>query len=170
LLSPEELAQLLTVPSIRILSERATNIWAFFSIQQHNGMAAAKLCHLLDGNPLALELAATLLLSYDMAELFRGLSQNYMLLAADLHDLPPRQRSIHNTIDYTWQLLPPQLASVMAQCSSFRGSFKRADALAIPGSNEQIIQQLLDRFLLYRDGEEGLRIHEMVRQFAARRL
>ncbi len=169
-LSPEELSQLLTVPSIRILSERATNIWSFFSIQQHNGMAAAKLCHLLDGNPLALELAATLLLSYDMAELFRGLSQNYMLLAADLHDLPPRQRSIHNTIDYTWQLLPPQLASVMAQCSSFRGSFSRADALAIPGSNDQIIQQLLDRFLLYRDGEESLRIHEMVRQFAARRL
>jgi hypothetical protein len=28
---------------------------------------------------------------------------------------------------------------------------------------------LLDRFLLYRDGEESLRIHEMVRQFAARR-
>lgn len=90
-----------------------------FVINQHNGVTAAKLCQLLDGNPLAIELAATLLDSYEMATILRELQHNYLLLATDLQDLPLRQRSIHNTIDYSWRMLPAELALLLAKCSIF---------------------------------------------------
>ena len=106
-LSNEELAQLLATPSIQILSDRTRKIWPQFVINQENGVAAARLCRLLDGNPLAIELAATLIVEYDLAALVAELTRNYTLLAGDLQDLPPRQRSIYNTIDYTWRMFPP---------------------------------------------------------------
>lgn len=54
-----------------------------------NAVIIAKLCQLLEGNPLALELAATQLNEYDLETLLSELSSSYLLLASDLQDLPP---------------------------------------------------------------------------------
>jgi len=169
-LNEDELFQLLATPSVQILRERAKTAWSAFTIDRQNGVAAAKLCTLLDGNPLALELAATLTNSYDLATLFAELTHNYTLLAADLQDLPPRQRSIHNTIDYSWRMLPPELATLMAQCSTFRGNFQHEAVAAITNASLRSTTQLIHRSLLHKGEQHNLYVHEMVRQFAAKKL
>lgn len=170
LISSEELAALCRTSSVQLLSERAKKVWPSFAITQQNGLAAAKLCQLLAGNPLALELAATLIMHYDLATLASELSLNYSLLAAELQDLPPRQRSIYNTIDYSWRLLPPELATLLAQCSVFRGIFSQHALSTITDAHPQQIEQLVQRSLLHHHEEQTIQIHEMVRQFAANKL
>ena len=169
-LSDAQVTELLRVPSIQILRNRGKRAWSYFSIQSANGVASARLCHLLAGNPLALELAATLLQGDDLAWLVEELRKNYLLLATDLQDLSPRQRSIHNTIDYTWKMLPPTLASLMAQLSCFRGGISFEAASAVTGASDETIALLLHRSLLQSDEEQKLHVHEMVRQFAGCKL
>jgi DNA-binding SARP family transcriptional activator/predicted ATPase len=170
LLSADDLAHLQSFPIVQLLQERATKAWPNFVVNQQNGVAVAKLCHLLDGNPLALELAATLLINYDIATIYTELLDNYTLLAAELNELPLRQRSIHNTIDYTWQMLSPELATLMAQCSSFRGIFTCQAVTAITGQSIQKVNQLTQRSMLYMDTQRNLHIHSMMQQFAAQKL
>ncbi len=96
--------------------------------------------------------------------------QNYTLLASDLRDLPLHQRSIHNTIDYSWRMLPDELATILAQCSSFRGAFNFESAASVAAASNETLTQLIRRSLLHSDAQENLHIHEMVRQFAAQKL
>ena len=89
---------------------------------------------------------------YDLATLASELSLNYSLLAAELQDLPPRQRSIYNTIDYSWRLLPPELATLLAKCSAFRGIFSQHALSTITDAHPQQIEQLVQRSLLLING------------------
>lgn len=169
-LREDELTQLHAIPSVHVLEMRAQRVWPKFAINHSNGVAATKLCKLLEGSPLALELAATLVLTHDVEKIYTELCENYTLLESDLQDLPPRQRSIHNTIDYTWRMLPPELASLMAQCSIFRGNFSHEALTAITNAPDTHISQLEDRYLLHKVQQNHFHIHEMVRQFAAMQL
>ncbi len=169
-LSQTELDDLLNSGSVKVLLDRLRSEQLGNKINQENGIFAARLCQLLDGNPLALELAATLLQFYDVETLLSELTQNYRLLSSDLMDLPPRQRSIYNTIDYSWRLLPPELADLLARCSTFRGTFRNKDVTAITNGSAQQISKLIKRSLLHIDQQRNLSIHEMVRQFAADKL
>jgi predicted ATPase/DNA-binding SARP family transcriptional activator len=169
-LTRDELAELLRSASVRILAERSQRATPSFVINQHNGVTAAKLCQLLDGNPLAIELAATLLDSYEMATILRELQHNYLLLATDLQDLPLRQRSIHNTIDYSWRMLPAELALLLAKCSIFRGTFTFQAATTITEESSRSLIHLVHRSLLNIDEQQRLYMHEMVRQFASQKL
>jgi predicted ATPase len=169
-LTEKELSQLLRSPCAQILNERARKVWSKFTIDQHNGVAVAKLCSLLQGNPLALELAATLVIDYELDDIYQELTRNYNLLACELQDLPLRQRSIHNSIEYSWQLLPPDLATLLAQCSTLRNTFSYQTVSYITGEPVTKTVQLVFRSLLVTDPQRQLHIHELVRQFAARKL
>lgn len=169
-LSEEELSRLLMTPSVQILNDRARKVWPLFVVDPQNGVAVAKLCKLLDGNPLALELTATLVIDYDPATIYKELTHNYTLLASDLQDLPLRQRSIHNAIDYSWRLLPAELTTLLAQCSAFRATFTYQAITTITAASPRSITQLVHRSLLHADDQRDLHIHETVRQFAAEKL
>lgn len=169
-LTPEELSRLLAVSSVQILQDRAIRNWVDFTIDERNGVVVANLCQLLDGNPLALELAAHLVVNFDLATLYNELTRNYTLLAADLQDLPFRQRSIYNTIDYSWRLLPPDLATLLAQFSTFHGIFSQQATAAITDALPRHLTQLVHRSLLHVDEQRHFHIHEMVRQFAEQKL
>lgn len=169
-LPAEELHHLQDVPSIQLFTEYARRTSADFEIDAQNGVAASKLCHLLDGNPLALTLAAYLLGRYPLPTIVSELLHNYTLLETSLQEIPLRQRSIHNSIDYSWRMLPPEMASTLAQCSIFRGDFTIQAASEIVNCPGQQIRQLMSRSLLTIDDQRRVHIHELVRQFAARKL
>lgn len=169
-LSDEELREMLKVASVQTFCDRVRKAWSAFTVTNDNGIYIAKLCQMLNGNPLAIELAATQISDYDVETLYYELSNNYMLLSSDLQDLPERQRSMHNTISHSWQLLSPELATLLAQCSCFRGSFTYHALTSITNTTTEEIDQLISRSLLSIDLQQRIQMHEMVRQFADRKL
>ncbi len=129
-----------------------------------------RICRLVDGNPLAIELAAgwtrTLSPAAVLAELGRGLD----LLATTQRDAPERHRSIRAVFDHTWALLTPREQGVLRQLAVFRGGFTPASAAVVAGATAADLAGLVDKsWLRMRPNDRG-EMHELVRQYCEERL
>lgn len=136
--------------------------------------SAARVCRLVVGLPLAIELAAgwAHLLSFE--EIERELRQTLDFLATDMRDLPPRHRSLRAAFAHSWDLLAPTEQRALQRLSVFRGSFSREAASAVldesPTKTLHTLSALANKSLLKRsDGVGASRfvLHELVRQYAA---
>lgn len=90
-----------------------------------SGEAAAleRLCRLLDGVPLALELAAARLRVLDLAHIHRSLEQSLELLTTSADDVPERQRALATTIAWSFERLDPASREVGARLAVFERTF-----------------------------------------------
>jgi predicted ATPase/DNA-binding SARP family transcriptional activator len=159
--------------SVQLFLERARAVAPDFRVTADNAEAVAELCRMLDGQPLALELAAArirVLLPRDMVQRTGKLLQ---LLTGGGRDLPDRQRSMRAALDGSAQLLDEVEASVFAQLSVFVGGWTLAAAEQVCESPEDVVDiltRLVDRSLVVADGSGRLAMLETVREYAAERL
>jgi predicted ATPase len=84
----------------------------------------------VDGNPLAIELAAGRLGVLSIAELAERLPREIDLLATKARNVPPRQRSMRDAIASSWNALAPWEKDALSQCASFVATFSIEDAAA----------------------------------------
>lgn len=94
--------------AIQLFVERARAIMPDFTLTSANAATIAQICAMVDGLPLALELAAARvkLLSPDV--LLQRLSGSLLgILTGGAVNLPSRQRALRNTIDWSYNLLSP---------------------------------------------------------------
>ncbi|MFN8489915.1 MAG: BTAD domain-containing putative transcriptional regulator [Caldilineaceae bacterium] len=162
-------AELLTYSSIALFDKRVRQFNHDFQITPENQAAVTGICRLVEGLPLALELAAALTKQYTCAELYTALQHDYTILAATLRDLPARHHSIQAMLDYSWRFLTPDEARTLAACSRFASSFTSAAAAAVTGAGPLVLAKLVDQSLLQRH-EGRFILHELVRQYAAAQL
>jgi len=152
--------------------QRARQARAGFTLSDEERPALLHICQLVQGLPLALELAASwvrTLSCHDIAvEIERGLS----FLAVTARDVPERHRSITAVFDHSWRLLSPEEQRVLRQLSVFRGGFTREAAEQIAGATLALLSSLVDKSLVQNnDLHVGrLDLHELIRQYAAMRL
>ncbi len=158
--------------AVQLFLQAAQRSQQNFSLETHEELLALiRICHLVGGMPLALELAAswvdTLSLMDIAAELQRGLD----LLETELRDVPQRQRSVRATFDYSWQKLDEKEQSVFAQLSIFRGGFTRPAAQAVTGATLRQLSRLVNKsFIQFNKQRDRYQIHELLRQYGAERL
>ena len=162
---------------MQLFLDRARAVAPDFAVTADNAAAVAELCRMLDGQPLALELAAArtrVLLPRDMVQRTGRLLQ---LLTGGGRDLPDRQRSMRAALDGSHQLLEPIEAAVFAQLSVFVGGWtvSAAELVCIcpPDRREDVVDvltRLVDRSLVVADGSGRLSMLETVREYAAERL
>ena len=96
-------------PAVDLFVQRVRALRPDFQIDAQNAQAIAEICILLDGVPLAIELAAArckLLAPADLLSRLRT-SSTLNLLTQGARDLPTRQQTIRRTIDWSYQLLQP---------------------------------------------------------------
>ena len=128
------------------------------------------ICRLLEGSPLAIELAAAWIRALPLAQIERELEHGLDLLATTMHDVPLRHRSMTATFDHSWRLLSPSERSILRQLSVFRGGFTREAAHEVTGATVADLAGLADASWL-RLGEHGrYQIHELTRQYCAEKL
>lgn len=141
-----------------------------FALTPDNRVAVGRICHLLDGSPLAIELAAAWVRTLSPAEIAAELERGLDLLADDGRDADPRHRSMRSAIDHSWRLLSPDKQRVLAQMAVFRGGCTRGAAEVVAGATLPLLASLIDKSLLRRTPAGRYEIHELVRQFAASQL
>ncbi|MET3421056.1 putative ATPase/DNA-binding SARP family transcriptional activator [Actinoplanes tereljensis] len=128
-----------------------------------------KLCDRLDGLPLAVELAAARMSMMSVDEVARRLDDRFDLLRAHTRDSPPRHRTLHAVIDWSWHLLDPAAQEAMRALSVFPGTFSAAAARHLLGS-EAVLEQLVEQSLLQVVASgTRFRMLETVREFSAAR-
>ncbi|MEZ4645091.1 MAG: BTAD domain-containing putative transcriptional regulator [Chloroflexota bacterium] len=139
--------------------------------------AIIHICQLVEGMPLALELAAAWVRVQTPAVIAAEIARNLAVLRTQQHDLPPRQRSMHAVFDQTWSRLSQAEQLVLARMSVFRGPFTYEAAHSVTGAGWSILASLGDKSLLrQRQAGKGLEtavffeLHELLRQYAAERL
>lgn len=132
---------------------------------------ALQLCRLLQGQPLAIELAARTCRALPPADLAQRLAADLDSLATHALDLPPRQRSLRAAFDTHWQLLPDALRDALRRLSVLRADFSAGSARAVAGLTDADIAALIDHSLL-RATPEGARLrwHPFVREFTFQHL
>ncbi len=132
--------------------------------------AIAHICRLLEGMPLAIELAAAWTRVLPLAEIAHDLEQGMSLLTTRLRGAPPLQRSMVAAFDHSWRLLAPAERSILRQLSVLRGGFTREAAQAVAGASLRDLASLADASWL-RLGRAGhYAIHELSRQYCADKL
>ena len=161
--SAEEAA---TYPAVLFFAQAARRVQHSFRLSPADAPAVLCICQLVDGRPLALELAAGWLRVYDCAEIVREIVRSLEFLATELHDVPPRQRSVHITWQHTWALLTPAMQRALAALALFRGPFKLEAALAVAQTSVVDLAALLDAALIQRRTNGWYEIHSLIRQLA----
>jgi len=101
-----------------------------FALTPKNSADLLTICRLLGGLPLALELAAALLVTYSPRQLASKLAQNLDLIATDWADLPLRQRSLRASFTASWRHLSPDLQYLLSTLAVFAGAFSE-EAVAV---------------------------------------
>jgi predicted ATPase/DNA-binding SARP family transcriptional activator len=130
-----------------------------------------RICRIVEGMPLALELAAAWVDMLSLDEIASELQQGIDILETELRDVPARQRSVRASFDYSWRLLGEAEQVIFAQLSIFRGGFTRAAVQEVTGASLRQLSNLLNKSLIRFDtGRDRYEIHELLRQFGTEKL
>jgi len=132
-----------------------------------NAASVSRICQLVGGMPLAIELAAPWIRVMPCEDIAREIERNLGFLATSLRDMPQRHRSMQAVFDQSWLLLSPDEQSVLRKLSVFRGGFRREAAEAVVGASLLTLTALVDRSWIRRSPSGRYEMHELVRQYLA---
>jgi predicted ATPase/class 3 adenylate cyclase/DNA-binding CsgD family transcriptional regulator len=107
--------------SVRLFVERAQAARPDFTLTDDNAAQVVEICHRLDGLPLALELAASRLRALPLAAMLGRLERRLPLLTGGPRDLPARQRTLRDTIAWSYNLLDEQEQTLFRRLAVFSG-------------------------------------------------
>jgi tetratricopeptide (TPR) repeat protein len=128
--------------------------------------SVARICRLVEGLPLAIELAAAALRTHSCTAIADAIESSLSTLASGLRAIPERHRSIWATFEHSWRLLSDEERQVFPRLAVFRGGFEKEAAIQVAQASPQLLASLADKSLLRWDGAARYDLHELVRQYA----
>ena len=146
--------------------QRAQHIRTGFSISDSEKNDLVRICRLVDGVPLAIELAAAWVGMLTCSEIAREIESNIDFLSTSMRDVPERHRSLRAAFDHSWKLLSDQERDVLSRLSVFRGGFDRNATEKVAGATLPLLASLVSKSLVRRTEEGRYDLHEVIRQYA----
>jgi predicted ATPase/DNA-binding CsgD family transcriptional regulator len=167
--------------AVALFIGRAQAVKPDFTITNQNAPAVAEICHRLDGLPLAIELAAAWIKLFAPEALLARFARRLKLLTGGARDLPERQQTIRNTIDWSYALLEPDEQRLFTRLAVFVGgcTIDAAEVVCNIDGDLKIavldgLASLIDQSLLRQeegiDGEPRFTMLETIREYALERL
>jgi len=184
----EHLAQ---YAAVALFMDRAQDTQPVFTVTNTTAPTVVAICHRLDGLPLAIELAAARIKLFPLAALLGRLERRLPLLTAGARDVPARQQTLRNTIDWSYELLNTDEQTLFRRIAVFVGgcTLEAAEAvttLNVPTARPEPAEEfersnvldglasLVDKSLLQctevLDSEPHFTMLETIREYALERL
>jgi predicted ATPase/DNA-binding XRE family transcriptional regulator len=167
-------------PAVRLFVVRARAVDPSFMLWDDNAVDVAAICRRLDGVPLAIELAAARIAHLPPALLRPRLERRLSLLTGGARDAPPRQRTLRDTIAWSYDLLAANEQALFRHLGVFAGGFGLESAAAVVGDGRDEaavldgVATLLDANLLVRRApqcdEPRFAMLDTIREFALEQL
>ncbi len=169
------------VPAVDLFLQRAQATRADFHVTADNAATIAEICLRLDGLPLAIELAAARVKLLTPQALLARLDRRLHVLTGGARDLPLRQRTLRNTLAWSYSLLTQEEQHLFQRMSVFAGGATLAAVEAVcealgdePGRVFDGVASLLDKSLLQKpaqgDEEPRLLMLETIREYGLEQL
>jgi hypothetical protein len=163
-----------------LFTTRARDARGTFTVTEENAAAIAELCAHLDGNALAIELAAARTAMMSPSEILARLDQRFRLLKSRSGETAERHQTLHAAIDWSYALLDDEEQTLLQWLSVFVGEFDLAAATAVAtvaGLDEldavDRLGSLVAKSLVERNEvaeRSRYRLLETIRQYAVGRL
>jgi predicted ATPase/transcriptional regulator with XRE-family HTH domain len=161
-------------PATILFLERARQSDRNFALTRANREAVAQICRLLEGTPLAIELAAAWIRTLSPAEIAAEIARSLDFLSLAGRALPPQHRSLRAIFEQSWQLLGADKQRILARLAVFRGGWRRQAAEQVAGATLPILASLIDKSLVRTSQNAACppryELHELIRQYAAEKL
>ena len=154
----------------RLFGQRMREADALLRLPSDVRASAERICRLVDGLPLGIEMAAAWTRLISPEELVSELAGDLDLLVAASRETPERHRSMRGVFEASWRRLPEKEQDVLKRLSVFRGGFTREAAEKVAGTTMRSMADLVDRSLVQRRTPDRLGLHELIRHYAAEQL
>jgi predicted ATPase len=167
-------ACLAAYPAFQLLVESARRVQPHFALASEDLPVLLAICRLVDGLPLALELAASWADALSLTDILAEARQSLGFLQAEWRDAPQRHRSMRAVFDVSWRRLSQTEQAAFSQLSVFRGGFSREAAAQVvmgPAATSRLLATLVRKSFLQRDlAKHRYQVHELLRQYGAEKL
>lgn len=130
----------------------------------------ARLCRLVEGLPLAIELAAAWTKLLSPEAIADEIEKDLAFLSTSRRNTPEKHRSMSVVFERSWDLLSDEERRVFKRLSLFQSGFERDAAAEVAGASLPVLAALVDKSLLRWRADGRYQIHELLRQFAGERL
>jgi predicted ATPase/DNA-binding NarL/FixJ family response regulator len=173
-------SEMLEHEAVRLFTDRAAAVRPGFALTAENAQSVARLCRMLDGIPLAIELAAARIRALSVDQVAGRLSDRFQLLASGDRTAPVRQQTLRAAVDWSYELLTEPEQALLRRLSVFSGwNLEMAEQVCV---DEQIraddvldlLAALIDKSLVSLDGEltgdARYRLLDTIGEYAADRL
>jgi predicted ATPase/transcriptional regulator with XRE-family HTH domain len=157
--------ELETYSSVALFLQSARRVVPGFLLAECNRADVVRICQLLDGMPLGIELAATWIRILSCGEIAHEIEHNLDFPTASAAGVPERHQSLRAAFDHSWNLLSAEEQRVMRQLSVFRGGFRRGAADQVAGASLSLLSALVDKSLLRRTGAGRYGMHQLIEQY-----
>jgi predicted ATPase/transcriptional regulator with XRE-family HTH domain len=150
----------------RLFIQRAQQARVGFTLTDEDRADVMRICQLVDGLPLGIELAAAWVRTLSCLEIAREIEQGLGILSATARDIPERHRSIKTVFEHSWKLLSGEEQKVLLRLSMFQGGFHREAAQQVAEATLSTLSALVTKSLIRRSHTGRYDLHELIRQYA----
>ena len=170
--------------AVKLFVDRAASAVPDFKVTKENAPTLARICHRLDGIPLAIELAAAKIRVLSAEQIVRRLDDRFKLLTGGNRTALKRHQTLRAAIDWSYNLLPPKEQLLFRRLSVFVGGWTLGAAESVCGDEEEqgtvmsdeilnLLEQLISKSLASKEEAHGrprFRMLETIRQYAKEKL
>lgn len=164
---PDETA--VNADAIQLFCQAAQRVQPGFQLDAQTLPQIVRICRLVMGAPLGIELAAGWLRLLSPAQVADAIQDDLSVLSSASPDLPERHRSFRALLDHTWALLTPREQDVFYQLAVFEGGFTLAAARQVAAAGLDELAGLVEKSLITRDATGRYAIHSLLRQHTLQR-
>jgi predicted ATPase/transcriptional regulator with XRE-family HTH domain len=136
-----------------------------FKLMDEDRRWIVKICRILDGMPLGIELAAAWIRMLSCQEIYTEVENSIDFLSIPARDLPERHQSMRAVFEHSWRMLTESEQQALAKLSVFRGGFKREAADQVAGADLSVLLSLTSKSLIRRTQGDRYEMHELLRQY-----
>jgi DNA-binding SARP family transcriptional activator/predicted ATPase len=130
----------------------------------------AKICRLVEGMPLGIELAAAWVRLLSYQEIAHEIERNYRFLETSSPGTPDRHLSLTAAFDYSWNRMSVEERTLFRRLSVFQGGFVREAAEQVAGATLQTLAALMDQCLIQRQLSGRFQTHGLLRRYGEQKL
>ena len=156
--------------AVSLFVQTAKRFTADFALDDATLAEVIKICQLVEGMPLALELAAGWLQVLDVRDIVSEIEQGLDLLESSTRDTPERHQSIRAVFDSSWAFLKPAEQTALRRLAVFQAGFSREAAQLVSQANLIILGSLMNKSFLSRSVTGRYFRHPLIYQYTQEKL
>jgi predicted ATPase len=157
--------------AVQLFLQQVYRLLPTFAPDAADRLSIARICALVNGLPLGIQLAAAWVPMLSCAEIADEIACDLDMLRTSLHNHSERHQSMRAVFTHSWQLLSKAEQRTLAALSVFQDGFHREEARKVAGASLFLLASLESKSLLQRNPTTNrYAIHELLRQYAAEQL